>query len=244
MEQEPRIVFPGNLLELMRALVRHDVKFLVTGARAGNFYGLRRGTSDLDLVYDCTPDNVQRLTRALADLHISAPPDLGRFGVLFSLKPLHFDADLLSVRDDGEFEFLELGAITTNAWNLDFRIIGKRDLVIHKRQAAEAFQKNADKQRADAEELEDLPPFKSQPPRLVRGDRRDNLLRGKYGTGVVRNVNVEGGTHNLIGVICRRVSNHRDVVAQFGGIAHGRFDAGMRDETDDDQLVDAVLLEL
>ena len=100
MEPEPQIVFPGNLLELMRALVRHDVKFLVTGAKAGKFYGVRRSTTDLDLLYDCADDNVRRLTFALADLHITAPADLRRLGSLFSLKPLHFDADLLSVRDD------------------------------------------------------------------------------------------------------------------------------------------------
>src|SRR5262249_52299251 len=42
----------------------------------------------------------------------------------------------------------------------------------------------------------------------------------------------------------RRILNDGDVITELGGIAHGRFDAGMRDESDDDELMGAVLLEL
>src|SRR5262249_54218576 len=77
--------------------------------------------------------------------------------------------------------------------------------------------------------------------RTNRGD--DFLCRDNSG-GVVRHVDVERGVHHLVRVIRRRVSYHGDLVAEFGGIAHGRFDAGMRDQADDDQLMDAVLLEL
>src|SRR5262249_60313306 len=37
---------------------------------------------------------------------------------------------------------------------------------------------------------------------------------------------------------------HHNVVAELSGKANGRFDAGMSDESDDDELMDAVLLEL
>src|SRR5262249_15310257 len=42
----------------------------------------------------------------------------------------------------------------------------------------------------------------------------------------------------------RRILNDGDVITELGGEAHSRFDAGMRDEADDDELMDAVLLEL
>ena len=50
--------------------------------------------------------------------------------------------------------------------------------------------------------------------------------------------------HHLVGVIRRRVFHHGDLIAELGRIANGRFDAGVRDEPDHDELVDAVLFEL
>src|SRR5262245_2487338 len=75
-------------------------------------------------------------------------------------------------------------------------------------------------------------------------DRSHDLLRADNGAGIVREIDVESGVHVLIRVIGNRVPYHRDVVAELGGKANGRFDAGMRDQTDDDELMDAVLLEL
>src|SRR5215470_12310174 len=79
---------------------------------------------------------------------------------------------------------------------------------------------------------------------LERRDRVDDFLCGHNATGVVRDIDVESGVHLRIRVIRRRVFYHRDVVAEFSGKANGRFDAGMRDESDDDEPMDAVLLEL
>src|SRR5262249_53492219 len=62
--------------------------------------------------------------------------------------------------------------------------------------------------------------------------------------GVVREIDLERGVHLFTRVIRRRVFDHRDLVAKLGGKANGRFDAGMRYQTDDDELMDAVLLEL
>ena len=50
--------------------------------------------------------------------------------------------------------------------------------------------------------------------------------------------------HLLIRVIRRLIFCHRDLVAELNSKANGRFDAGMGDEADDDELMDAVLLEL
>jgi hypothetical protein len=50
--------------------------------------------------------------------------------------------------------------------------------------------------------------------------------------------------HHFIRIIRRRVSHHRDFVAELGGITHGRLNAGVCDQPDHDQLMDALLLEL
>ena len=48
----------------------------------------------------------------------------------------------------------------------------------------------------------------------------------------------------VLGVIRCRVFYHRDVIAELSGKANRRFDAGMCDEPDDDELMNAVLLQL
>src|SRR3974390_2723482 len=77
-----------------------------------------------------------------------------------------------------------------------------------------------------------------------RRDRADDFLCGDNGAGVVRDIDVEGDMHHLVRVIRRRILNDGDLRTELGGIAHSRFDAGMRDKSDDDELMDAVLLEL
>src|SRR5262249_30989297 len=77
-----------------------------------------------------------------------------------------------------------------------------------------------------------------------RRNRDDDFLCSHNGTGVVRHVDVERGVHHLVRVIRRRVLDHGDLIAEFGGVANGRFNAGMRDQPDDDDLMDTVLLKL
>ena len=49
--------------------------------------------------------------------------------------------------------------------------------------------------------------------------------------------------HRLFRVVGGRVLYHCDVVAELSGKSNGRLDAGMRYQSDDDELMDAVLLE-
>src|SRR5262249_33778718 len=79
---------------------------------------------------------------------------------------------------------------------------------------------------------------------LERRERVYNFICCHNGIGVVREIDLESGVHLFIRVIRRRVFDQRDLVTKLGGKANGRFDTGMRYQTDDDELVDAVLLEL
>jgi len=79
---------------------------------------------------------------------------------------------------------------------------------------------------------------------LERRDRVDDLSCGHNGTGVVWDIDVESGVHLLIRVTRGRVFHHRDLVAKLSAIAYGRLHTRMRDEFDDDELMDAVFLEL
>ena len=77
--------------------------------------------------------------------------------------------------------------------------------------------------------------------RFERRDRLDDLICGHDGAGVVWQINVESGVHVVFRVIRGRVFYYRDVVAELSGKANRRFDAGMCDEPDNDELMDAVL---
>jgi hypothetical protein len=71
---------------------------------------------------------------------------------------------------------------------------------------------------------------------VASGERGNDLTGSHDRTSVIRKINVESGVHHLFRVIRRRVPDHSDVVAEFGGIADCRFDAGMRNQSYDYKL--------
>jgi hypothetical protein len=68
----------ADQLELLRALVRHQVEFVVLGGVAAQLYGWRGATMDLDIAVSSEPANVDRLNQALA----SVGADAGTIGGL------------------------------------------------------------------------------------------------------------------------------------------------------------------
>ncbi len=59
---------PLDLGELIAALARHGVDYVVIGGVATQVHGHRRTTMDLDLTPDPNPENLRRLGEALAEL--------------------------------------------------------------------------------------------------------------------------------------------------------------------------------
>ena len=62
-----------DFVDLLRAFVAGEVRFLVVGAYALALDGRPRATGDLDVWIDAAPDNATRVMRALADF--GAPVD-------------------------------------------------------------------------------------------------------------------------------------------------------------------------
>ncbi len=54
-----------DFLDLLRAFVAADVRFLIVGAYALALHGRPRATGDLDVWVEATPENAQRVLRAL-----------------------------------------------------------------------------------------------------------------------------------------------------------------------------------
>jgi predicted nucleotidyltransferase len=53
--------------EIIRALTRADIRFVVIGGVAATVQGSARLTNDIDICYDTSPDNVDRLVTLLQD---------------------------------------------------------------------------------------------------------------------------------------------------------------------------------
>src|SRR5262245_20844938 len=80
--------------------------------------------------------------------------------------------------------------------------------------------------------------------RLETSNRLDDFHRRHNGPGVIRDVDIERSVHFLIRVIRCCVFHDGHVIAELRGIANGRFHTGMRYQSNDDKLMDAMLLEL
>ena len=71
---------------LLENLYRHEVAFVIVGGIAATLHGSARLTFDLDIVYERTPENIERLVAALTPFQPylrGAPPGL----------PFRFDAE-------------------------------------------------------------------------------------------------------------------------------------------------------
>ena len=55
--------------QILAALVRHEIRFVVIGGVAATIHGSARLTNDLDLCYDTASDNLERLVALLTGWH-------------------------------------------------------------------------------------------------------------------------------------------------------------------------------
>ena len=69
-------------VELLRALTRHGVEFVVVGGVAAQVHGWRGATVDLDITVSTDDTNVTRLNRALASVG-AGQGTVGAFGTAF-----------------------------------------------------------------------------------------------------------------------------------------------------------------
>ena len=115
---EPKLPAHGTLdpLEILRVLVKNDVRFVVIGGIAAALHGSTTLTADLDILYDRSGDNIERLARALAalgavrrDLPAGLPAPLDartvRNGTNFLLTTRRGDLDCIGETPSGRFTY-------------------------------------------------------------------------------------------------------------------------------------------
>ncbi len=133
------------LIQIAEHFQRHRVEFVVLGGQAAALFGSPIPTYDVDLCYRRTRENLERLARALRELHPTlrdAPPDL----------PFRMDAESLALGSNFTFN-TDLGPLDLLGWveplgtydnlvgraeafrmgTLDLLVIGLDDLLTIKR---------------------------------------------------------------------------------------------------------------
>lgn len=92
---------------LLAGLVRHDISFVVVGGVAAVVHGSARVTNDLDICYDASDANVERLTSLLAQW--SAYPRGWEPGLPFFMDPqaLRTTPSLTLRTSEGDIDVLE-----------------------------------------------------------------------------------------------------------------------------------------
>lgn len=168
-------IFSGE--RLLAVLQAHSVAFVVIGGLAAIQHGSPQLTRDLDICYERSPHNLERLAQALREVHATlrgAPPDL----------PFRLDARTLAAGDHFTFvtDFGSLDCLGTpsgtagyndliqNAVDADVlgvpvKIAGLDDLIRMKRAAGRAKDLYAlEILGALRDELDDEPPADTPPP--------------------------------------------------------------------------------
>jgi hypothetical protein len=144
-----------DLLGFVRVLSGAGVEYIIVGGVAAGIHGALRTTLDLDVVYRRTPDNIDRLTSALAPYRPylrGAPAGLPfRFdrdtvlrGLNFTLTTTLGELDLLGeVTGGGAFDDLIASAETVTLEGFGCRVVSLPTLIALKRAAGRGKDREA-----------------------------------------------------------------------------------------------------
>ena len=125
-----------DFVEMLSALFAENVEYLVVGAYALAAHGLPRATGDIDIWVRPTPDNAERVLRALrafgAPLLDLAREDLLRPDTAFQIVVAPGRIDLLTGLTGLTFEEAWPARITTSIEGVAVPVIGREDLLRNK----------------------------------------------------------------------------------------------------------------
>jgi hypothetical protein len=135
---------------LLTTLSQSKVEFMVIGGAAALAHGSARFTQDLDILYDRTPENIERLVTALKGTKPylrDAPPGLPFLwdkstllrGLNFTLTTSLGEIDLFGeIPGGGSYQDLKAGAIWLNVFQIQCLCLSVRQLIRAKRATGRA----------------------------------------------------------------------------------------------------------
>ncbi len=142
-------------LRFLKSLIKFKVKFLIIGGHASIYHGVRRTTSDLDILIEPTKENGERLISALDNLSLEVPlitPSEFEANLIlsFGLEP---DAvDILNYTPGIDFETVYKNSIAVDFSKVIVQMIDIRDLIQNK----EALNRAGEKALLDRYDVEVL----------------------------------------------------------------------------------------
>ena len=131
-----------DFLDLLRAFVDRDVRFLIVGAYALGVHGRPRATGDLDVWVDPTPENAVNIMHALkqfgAPLGQVTLDDFSRPGIVFQMGLPPVRLDLLTALSGLTFDEAWPTRTTASFGPLTVDVIGRDAFIKNKRATGRA----------------------------------------------------------------------------------------------------------
>ena len=131
-----------DFVDLLRAFVDHDVRFMVVGAYALAIHGRPRATGDLDIWIQPSTDNAARVMRALAafgaPLDQITESDFASPGVTYQLGVAPGRIDILTDLTGLTFDEAWPGRITRPFGEVPVAVIGLAEFIRNKRATGRA----------------------------------------------------------------------------------------------------------
>jgi hypothetical protein len=160
-------------------LSEHAVAFIIVGGIAASAHGSPQATFDLDICYQRSHENLERLARALQEMHATlrgAPPDLPfkldartlANGDSFTFATDFGDLDCLGTPSGtGGYADLLPNAVDADVFGVPVKLTGLDDLMRMKRAAGRPKDLLAlEILGALRDELDDEPPAETPPPNI------------------------------------------------------------------------------
>jgi hypothetical protein len=126
-----------DFVDLLRAFIAADVRFLVVGAYALAVHGRPRATGDLDVWVEATPENAPRVMGALASfgapLRDLSEPDFARPGVTYQIGVPPGRIDVLTELTGITFAEAWPGRVSRAFGDLHVDFIGRDAFIRNKR---------------------------------------------------------------------------------------------------------------
>ena len=131
-----------DFVDLLRAFVAHDVRFLIVGAYALALHGRPRATGDLDVWVEATPENAPRVLQGLAAFGAPmagiAEDDFARPGVVYQLGVASGRIDILTELTGLAFEETWRGRVRERLGEVEVDFIGREAFIKNKRATGRA----------------------------------------------------------------------------------------------------------
>lgn len=131
-----------DFVDLLRAFVAHDVRFMIVGAYALALYGRPRATGDMDVWVETTPENAARVMRALAafgaPMQDITEADFARPGAVYQIGVAPERIDILTSLTGLTFAGAWPGRQRHAFGDVDVDFIGREDFITNKRATGRA----------------------------------------------------------------------------------------------------------